>query len=118
MGSSGYTLNDETTMNLANGIQWSTIKDSTYKFYSSTFQLSRIVNEEKIRTAVTTFKNPKNGKTIVLNPSYQLDSTLGTIVANGPVNVGPNSTVYGMGMSNQLMTDLGLYDGDVVYFKM
>ena len=118
MGSSGYTLNDETTMNLANGIKWSTIKDSTYKFYTSTFQLSRIVNEAKIRTAVTTFKNPKNGKTTVLNPSYQLDSSLGTIIANGPVSVGPNSTEYGMGMSNQLMTELGLYDGDVVYFKM
>lgn len=118
MGGTGYTINDGATMNIANGIEWSKIKDSKYKFYSTTFKLSKILNEANIREVVTTFKNPKNGKTTVLNPSYQLDSSLGTIVANGPVNIGPNSTTYGMGMSNELMTELGLYDGDVVYFKM
>jgi hypothetical protein len=53
-----------------------------------------------------------------LNPSYQLAESLGTIVANGPVGNGPSVSGYGMGMSPSLMSELGLYDGDVVYFKL
>jgi hypothetical protein len=47
-----------------------------------------------------------------------LDSDLGTIVAEGPVSIGPLSTKYGIGLSPKLMSELGLHDGQVVYFNM
>jgi len=117
MGGEKYPIDPDTTMGIADGIKWSKISGTNYKFYNTTF-LSNIASSEKIRTAKTEFKNPKNGKTLMLNPSYQLAETLGTIVANGPVGNGPNISGYGMGMSPSLMSELGLYDGDVVYFKL
>lgn len=117
MGGEKYPIDPDTTMGIADGIKWSKISGTNYKFYNTTF-LSNIASSEKIRTAKTEFKNPKNGKTLILNPSYQLAETLGTIVANGPVGNGPNISGYGMGMSPSLMSELGLYDGDVVYFKL
>ena len=71
-----------------------------------------------IKTAKTTFKNPKNNTQLTVNPNYQLDKTVGSIVVEGPISRGPKSTEIGMGMSPKLMSELGLYDGDVVYFKM
>ena len=117
MGGEKYPIDPDTTMGLADGIKWSKISGTNYKFYNTTF-LSNIASSEKIRTAKTEFKNPKNNKTYTLNPSYQLAESLGTIVTNGPVGNGPNVSGYGMGMSPSLMSELGLYDGDVVYFKL
>jgi len=117
MGGDKYPIDPDTTMGIADGIKWSKISGTNYKFYNTTF-LSNIASSEKIRTAKTEFKNPKNGKTYTLNPSYQLAESLGTIVANGPVGNGPSVSGYGMGMSPSLMSELGLYDGDVVYFKL
>jgi hypothetical protein len=118
MGGPNYQISDDTTLGIANGIKWSTIKDSTYKFYCTNFLLDRTILAEKIRTGVTTFYNPNgNKKTVTVSPSYQLDTTQ-TIVANGPVSIGPSSEKYGIGLSKSLMTELGLYDGDVVYFRI
>jgi hypothetical protein len=118
MGGEKYPIEDAQGFNIANGITWSDVKDSNDKFYNVYFQLSRSITIDVIKTAKTTFKNPKTNKTLSLNPSYQLDKTVGTIVVEGPIGVGPKSTTIGMGMSPKLMSDLGLYDGDVVYFKM
>lgn len=117
MGGEKYPIDPDTTMGIADGIKWSKLSGTNYMFYNTTF-ISNVASSEKIRTATTQFKNPKNGKTHTLTPSYQLAETLGTIVANGPVGNGPNVSGYGMGMSSSLMSQLGLYDGDVVYFKL
>jgi len=118
MGGEKYAIDDDQGFNIANGIKWSDIKSTDYKFYNVYFQLSKSITVDVIKTAKTTFKNPKNSKTLTLNPSYQLDKNVGQIVVEGPISVGPSSTTIGMGMSPKLMSELGLYDGDVVYFKM
>lgn len=118
MGGEKYPIDDAQGFNLTNGITWSDVKDSTYRFYNVDFQLSRTITNDVIKTAKTTFKNPKNNAQLTVNPNYQLDKTVGSIVVEGPISRGPKSTEIGMGMSPKLMSDLGLYDGDVVYFKM
>lgn len=118
MGGTGYTINDTTSMNIANGIKFSDIQNTDYKYFMVNFQLSRQITAELIRTAKTTFKNPNNNKTVVVNPNYQLDSSSGTIVAEGPVAIGPISSTYGIALSKKLMSELKLFDGDVVYFNM
>jgi hypothetical protein len=87
------------------------------KFYNTKFQLGT-ANAAKVRTAKTTFKNPKNNKTLTLNPNYQLDVNLGPITVQGPISVGPKVDGYGMGMSPALMSELGIHEGEVIYFKM
>ena len=118
MGGEKYPIEDAQGFNIANGIAWSDVKDSNYKFFNTYFQLSRSITIDIIKTAKTTFKNPKTNTTLTVNPSYQLDKSVGSIVVEGPIGVGPNSTTIGMGMSSKLMSELKLYDGDVVYFKM
>ncbi len=118
MGGEKYPIDDAQGFNLTNGITWSDVKDSSYKFYNVDFQLSRTITNDVIKTAKTTFKNPKNNTQLTVNPNYQLDKTVGSIVVEGPISRGPKSTEIGMGMSPKLMSELGLYDGDVVYFKM
>ena len=120
MGGPNYPINSSTSMNIANGIEFSKIQNTNYRYFMVNFQLSRQITPELIRTAKTIFKNPnpKNNKTVTLNPNYQLDSDLGTIVAEGPVSIGPLSTKYGIGLSPKLMSELGLHDGQVVYFNM
>lgn len=118
MGGEKYPIDDAQGFNIANGISWSDVKSSNYRFYNVYFQLTKSITIDVIKTAKTTFKNPNNNKTLTVNPSYQLDKNVGQIVVEGPIGVGPSSTTIGMGMSPKLMSELGLYDGDVVYFKM
>lgn len=117
MGGDKYKIEDSSTMNLLNNVKWSDIKDSDMRFFNLRFQLG-IVNKEKIKEAKTTFKNPDNNKTIVLNSNYQTDTTIGPITVQGPVSVGPAINGYGIGMSPKLMSDLGVYEGKVIYFTM
>ena len=114
-GETGNTLTPDITMNIANGIKWSDINEKD-KFYSTHFNL-KSVSADKIRDGVTEFVNPnvKNWKVYTLNPSY---SFTGTTRTQGPISNGPNSPIYGMSMSAPLMTDLGLYNGQVVYFRI
>lgn len=118
MNGKKYDIEDNKTMNIVNGLQWSSLNPKTDKFYSTKFRVSAKYSAEKIRSATTTFLNPANKKEFVLTPSYQLDSSLGNIKTQGPVSSGPNSKEFGIAMSEALMNELGLYDNDVVYFKM
>lgn len=124
MGGPIYELDDDMTMGLISNILnepkpkpllWSEIKDSNTYFYGTRFLLN-VINADKIITANTEFLNPKNNKRITVLPSYDLTSTVKK--AEGPVHVGPALPSYGIGLSSKLMKDLGLYDGDVVYFKL
>ena len=118
MNGKNYPIEDNKTMNIVNNLEWSKLNPKTNRFFSTRFRLSRSFTADKIRGATTTFLNPKNKKQVVLTPNYQLDSDLGNIITHGPVSSGPNSEKYGMSMSESLMNDLGLYDDDVVYFRM
>jgi len=113
-----YQLSPNTSMNIVNGINYSLISTSNNRYFMTKFQLSKSVTPEIIRTSITTFKNPKNGKQLILNPNYQLDINVGPIITEGPVAVGPNIKKYGIALSKKLMEELGLFDGEVVYFKM
>ena len=66
--------------------------------------------------ATTYFYNPKTKKDITITPNGSNPITKDNIT--GPINVGPNVDGYGIALSQSLMTKLGLYDGEVVYFTM
>ena len=117
MGGEKYPIESGTTFNIAEGVKWGDVSGSNMKFYNTKFQLGT-ASASKIRTAKTTFKNPKNDKTLTLNPNYQLDVNLGPITVQGPISVGPKVDGYGMGMSPALMSELGIHEGEVIYFKM
>jgi hypothetical protein len=126
MGGSIYKIDDDMTMGVINNIKtdpkpksllWSEIKDSssTSYFYGTRFQ-TQIISGNKIMTANTKFINPENKKEVIVTPSYDLTSTVKKAV--GPVHVGPLLSGYGICMSDKLMRDLGLKDGEIVYFKL
>jgi hypothetical protein len=111
----GNALTSDTTMNIANGLKWSEINQND-KFYSTHFDLT-VASAETIRGGVTEFINPNknNSKVYTLNPSYTFT---GTTVTQGPISTGPKSFKYGMSMSAPLMSDLGLYPNQVIYFRI
>jgi hypothetical protein len=136
MGSELYPIEDSRHMSIVSrfksqtvsdkdgngGLTWGELKNYTKKqnFYSSRFVIQSNITPDHIGTGTTTFLNPKNNKRNVVTPSYSLNRTLSgsTFKAEGPVNVGPNINGYGIGMSELLMTSLGLHEGDVVYFTI
>jgi hypothetical protein len=101
--------------NYVNYLSWNDIKDNKHKFYSLRFDLS-VVSANEIIKAKTTFFNPKTKKEIPIDPINSNPITKSNIV--GPITVGPRIDGYGVALSQTLMTELGLYDGDVVYFTM
>lgn len=118
MGGPNYLINESTVSNIAEGVLWSDVNNSDMRFYNVKFQLD-VANAQQIRSAITEFKNPLNNKTLILEPDYQLDKSLGDIKVQGPISVGPRLEEYGMGMSPKLMSDLGIMkDGEVIYFRM
>ena len=134
MGGLTNPLDTTITMSLLNGVDrygndqfnkltispspltWATVQtvtDSKY-FYSTKF-LSKIVSPNYIISTTTTFKNPKSGNTVVVPPIAS--STMDSTNLTGPINIGPSVAGYGVALSKKLMLDLGLKDGDVVYFR-
>jgi hypothetical protein len=113
-----YSLSPTVSMNIANGIDFSTISNSNNNFYMTKFQLSKSITDEVVRSVKTTFRNPKNNKEVIVNPNYQLDPNIGPISVQGPIAVGPSIEKYGIALSKNLMNELKLKDGDVVYFRM
>jgi hypothetical protein len=127
MGGGIYKIDDDMTMGVINNIKtdpkpkpllWGEIKDSssTSYFYGTRFQTPNVISGSKIITANAKFINPKNNKEVFVSPSYDLNSTVKKVT--GPVHVGPLLQGYGICMSDKLMRDLGLIDGDIVYFKL
>jgi hypothetical protein len=104
-------------------IYWQDIKDDKKnQFYSMRFDLSSSY-PSLIISAKTTFINPngKSPKTVIVSPLWvsKDDSTvMRPINIKGPINRGPNVAGFGVALSKKLMTDLGLIDGQVVYFTM
>ena len=137
MGGPKYPINDDTSMSVIarqtklsvynttlgnsedkTSLKWSNIKDSKKYFYSIKFDYN-VAKPDIIITGTGKFYNPNNvSKEIVVNP---IPNTTTQILASdivGPVNNGPNIPGYGIGLSKQLMKDLNIQDGDVVYFDV
>ena len=101
--------------------EWGIIKqrsDSDY-FYSTNFKLDKFSSDSLVNVT-TTFLNPANRKTITVTPSYKLNAITPPIGVkmNGPLDIIPQIGTFGIGLSNKLMLDLGLHEGEVVYFNL
>jgi hypothetical protein len=135
MGEDLNPMNETTHMSIIDSLKttkvnppevlWSEVKlhKDKYYYYTTNFNMTTGVNAEKIITAKTTFVNAnKPNKKITVIPQFNLnvdDITVGkprTFV--GPIDVGPNVGAYGIALSNKLMYDLDLQDGDIVYFNL
>ena len=129
MGGSKYTIDDTIAMNIISKyqqtdkkntvIKWGDIKDDkTNMFYASKFSLGGASPNTIIdRYTTTEFLNPdpkKSKKVFKLTSSYNFTDKK----FSGPINVGPKIDGYGIGMSKQLMKELDLFDGDIVYFRL
>jgi hypothetical protein len=107
-------------------IYWQDIKDDKKnQFYSMKFDLSTpSIYPSQIISAKTTFVNPngKTPKTVIVKP-LQIEKPTDNVEIRpdniwGPIHRGPNVAGFGVALSKKLMTDLGLTDGQVVYFTM
>lgn len=116
MGSVNYPISDDTVMSLYSDekLTWGKLKkfSNQYLFYSTRFQLSGGVSVSKILNSKTTFLNPKENNLRLITGTQQ------TCEYCGPVNIGPNIEGTGIGMSDALMKELRIFEGDVVYFKL
>lgn len=93
-------------------IQFKDIKDNRQYFYACRFD-QKNTKPSNIASYSPTFYNPNGDQMISVSPVLTANNS-GNI--KGPVDVGPDVDGYGIALSPQLMKDLGLYDGDVVYF--
>ena len=134
MGGENNKLDDTISMSLLNGVDrydndqfkkltidpspltWATVKTVTESnlFYSTKF-LSKKVSPNYIISTSTVFKNPNNNKSVTVPPIKS--STMNSTNLTGPINIGPSVDGYGVALSRKLMVELGLKDGDVVYFR-
>ena len=132
MGGKNYTPDNDIEMSIINRVTTKTISgtttpnkmtyqdiknNKTNQFYSMKFDLSSSY-PSLIISAKTTFLNPnvKSSKPITVEPLT--DGTITPTNIKGPINRGPNVSGFGVALSKKLMTDLGLSDGQVVYFTM
>jgi len=108
---SSYINNDQSQTKTT----WGEIKDTskTQSFYCSRFDLG-VATANKITDyfGKTEFYNPQNNKQLILSTNF--NNT--TKKYSGPIHRGPS--LDGLGMSKKLMSELGLVDGDVVYFRL
>jgi hypothetical protein len=98
-------------------ILWNDIKnDNEHYFYAIKFDLR--VSSNFIISAKTTFTNPSNGKSITVSPIAENITEINQSNISGAIHKGPASEGFGIALSKKLMRDLGLNDGDVIYFNM
>lgn len=113
------SFGDPITIN-PNKITWGDIEglSKTKQFFATKFQIGSVSPNDIVKNYFE-FKNPnlKTPKIVKVTPSYQLNISLGARTVEGPVSVGPGVDGFGIAMSIKLMKDLGLYNGDVVYFR-
>jgi hypothetical protein len=134
MGGKNYPINNDIDMGFVSRyefmsgntktssvVKWSELSPNSDKdkFYSTKFLFDNTVTPNNILegSPKTEFFNPdpKVNKKVTLGYSY--DYTTRRFI--GPVNTGPAAGIpYGIGMSKALMDELGLFEGDVVYFRL
>ena len=98
-------------------ILWNDIKaNKTNYFYAIKFDLR--VSSDFIISAKTTFTNPKTGKSIVSLPIGESVGEINRTNVAGAIHKGPSLDGFGIGLSEKLMRDLDINDGEVIYFTM
>ncbi len=131
MGGPNYSIAPNTQMALINRLTetspftiikpkqllWSDVQNSGKMVYSTKFKLGGVVTANNILGMNTKFYNPQNRKSYTLVSDFQLDEDAGVRRFQGPIDIGPTGT-YGISMSKELMYELGLDDGNIVYFKL
>lgn len=98
-------------------LTWKLVKGASSKkyFYATKFFHKTVANVNHIISTKTIFKNPNSGKSITVSPINTSPMTLDNLT--GPISVGPAEDGYGIALSKKLMIDLGLKDGDEVFFR-
>lgn len=127
MGGPNYQMSDTTSMGIiakttSLSIKNSPLKwDSVYKYgqgkyyYATNFDLTTVKADDVIKFK-TTFINPNSSKKITVVPIYSLNQD--NIVFQGPIDLISPTKNYGIALSQQLMYDLNIQDGEVVYFNL
>ena len=131
MGSEKYPIPDETTMSIVNlegtlkPIKWSGIKDNGQKYYSTKFIPSstpaKLLLSNQTQTVFLNPEKPSDEVTLDHNINQVLENDVvkyDQSTFQGPINIGPNVTGYGIGLSKKLMDDLKVYPGGVLYFRI
>lgn len=138
MGGKNYPIDDNIDMSILSSltspivitpriVKWKDLRNetSTTDFYVTRFDRNQISPDSIItRFQKTEFLRPKQNNLVTIDKLISVPTNIlmgfGDNVYQGPVSVGPPklSGGYGIGMSKSLMTKLGLWDGEVVYFRM
>ncbi len=131
MGSVKYQINDDNRMKIVvesktkenPPLTFKTVKTFTnqYSFYATKFLFDKVKIDD-ILNMKTTFYNESTGKKVEnLETNFDLDrpSTNTTPVKfSGAIDVIKDVEPFGIAMSEKLMLDLKLKEGDVVYFNI
>ena len=126
MGVNDYDIGDDVVMSLLSRltsdtavnkqITWGGIKEksNSMSFYSSHFHVKQTDYITNKKYTTTEFFNPSNGKKITVNTNYDFTNTK----FEGPINIGPNISGYGIGISGKIRRELGINPGEIIYFRM
>ena len=126
MGGPNYEIKETISMNIIsrqtehtiepNPITWKDLSSSTRYFYSTKFDFD-VAKPNLIIKGTTKFYNPKDVKTPITVPPVG-SGQINVNNITGPINAGPTGVKSGLALSKQLMKDLKVQDGDVVYFEI
>ena len=131
MGSEKFQLNDDTRMKI---VMDSKAKETTplifknvrtftnqYNFYSTKFIFDKVKIDDMIKMK-TSFYNPSNGKKVSdLKTEFDLErlpSSNTPVKFSGAIDIMKDTEPFGIAMSEKLMLDLKLKQGDVIYFNV
>jgi hypothetical protein len=127
MDSNDYKIDDKMSMSFisrykdifgnSTDVLWESIMNKTKEldFYSTKFDHSLSPNTIMREYPYTVFLNPnKPNSPLKIKTSIDIPNMKFT----GPVNNGPRLDGYGIAMSSSLMTKLGIFNGDVIYFEL
>ena len=89
----------------------------TYEFYATKFLFDKIPAKQLTKLK-STFLNPATNKVITVNSNYQLDTTIPNYRFSGPIDIIRDEKDYGIALSIKLAKNLGVQDGDIVYFNV
>ena len=101
-------------------ILWGDINKSNNYFYAVNYDLGNMVfvpQGDKILQGTTTFFNPQNNKQIVIK-GFLTNETVTPQNIKGGIHKGPNVNGCGIALSKMLAKNLGINEGDVVYFNV
>jgi hypothetical protein len=132
MGEDKYKVQDDARMSIVTQsktkenppLTWEMVYYFTkdYYFYSTNFNFSTDKsNVDDMIKMKSTFFNPNksNVKPITINTKFELDSDVTSpIKFSGAIDQMRSAEPYGIALSDKLMTDLRLDDGDIVYFNV